>query len=742
MTNATAALSYATDYGWAVHPVGVDKVPTTKHGRNDATKDPAMIDRFFRNGAQIGIATGPESGLFVLDVDLDPKKQINGYITLEHLEKTHGPLPLTPCQKTGRGGAQYLFRYVEGLKNSTGKLGEGIDTRGDGGYIVVAPSRNSAGPYTWVIPPDAVPLADVPQWIIKALKAPEKPLQPRQPSTGDNERAYHLKLLGQAVAKVATSSDGQKHDVLLKMATWMGGLSSLSDTEIEAALWSAIALRADDEQNARKTIADGIAYGRAKPLHTPAPRQSVDRSTGEIYDEPRPQAKTEYTVNHLSDGITLADLQYKEFPPERWIVEGILPEGALLFAAKYKSKKSWMVLAVGLAVAMGGIALGRLPVVQGDVLYLDLEGRQQRIQKRTRAMLGVRQCTWPANFTVFTKWRRGDEALEDLEHWLMAHPNAAMVVIDVLASFRRPMDKAEGFYDYDRSTVDPINELAEKYHVAIILVHHFNKGKHDDIMDSITGSTGLPSAVNTMWALRRDVNDSSIQVLEMRGRDLENDDPLALKWDSYLNQHIIEGPAAEVATSHERRAILKILDDDEPRMPKDIATELGRPVATIQQLMRKLVNDGLVDKVGYGKYAKVRHRDQSDHTDHTDHTDQSDQSLKGKSDQTLIDSANSDRSSIDRSELVAAAGSPKVPQNANSDRSDRYLNAREEMVDPHTISEPELFAADVPQGLTPAQWEQARYTLALGRFAAFADVARSIPMDYHELKKLVEGSTT
>jgi hypothetical protein len=439
-------------------------------------------------------------------------------------------------------------------------------------------------------------------------------------------------------------------------------------------------------------------------------------------------AHKEYTVDWTKQGITLADLQNKEFPPERWIVEGIMPEGAVLFAAKYKSKKSWMVLAVGIAISMGGIALGRLPVVQGDVLYLDLEGRQQRIQKRTRAMLGVRQCQWPDNFTVFTKWRRGNEGLEDLEHWLMAHPNAAMIVVDVLASFRRPMEKHEGFYDYDRETVDPINALGEKYHVAIILVHHFNKGKHDDIMDSITGSTGLPSAVNTMWALRRDVNDSSIQVLELRGRDLENDEPLALKWDSYLNQHIIEGPAAEVAISHERKSILDVMSTDEPLTPKDIAVALGRPVETIKQLLRKMLNEGIVDKVGYGKYARIAKRDHSDHggnSDHSDHSDHSSGESDRKSDRyppRVIGDSTTDHS------LSEATESPKVPQKDKSDRSDRY------------IREGDLFEAITPEGLTPAQWEQARYALALGHFSAFADVARSIPMDYHELKKLVEGA--
>lgn len=377
------------------------------------------------------------------------------------------------------------------------------------------------------------------------------------------------------------------------------------------------------------------------------------------------------TTDKRRDGVTLFDLQYKEFPPERWIIEGILPEGACLFAAKYKSKKSWLSLALGLAIAMGGRAIGRLLVEQGDVLYLDLEGRQQRIQKRTRAMLGVRQVTWPNNFHVYTQWAQADEGLADLEHWLMAHPKAALIIIDVLASFRRPMNKQEEFYRYDRDTVDPINALAEKYHVAIILVHHFNKGKHDDIMDSITGSSGLPSAVNTMWALRRDVNDSSIQVLELRGRDLENDEPLALKWDTYLNQHIIEGPAAEVAISTERKTILAALADDESHTPKDIATTLGRPVETVKQLLRKLLNEGVIDKVGYGKYARISKGDHSDHGGNFDHSDHSDHSAKSDRESPRVignidTDHSSDHSCLEQQDALNEGSKTK------SDRSDGY----------------------------------------------------------------------
>lgn len=604
---ASTALNYAKTYGWAVHPVNVEKKPTTKNGRNDATRDEPTIKLFFRNGAQIGVATGAESGLFVLDVDLDEKRGINGYATLEYLESVHGPLPKTPQQRTGRGGMQYLFKYVDGLKNSTGKIGAGIDTRGHGGYIVVAPSRNTNGPYEWVVSPHDTPLANVPQWLIDALHKADEAEKSQSTVTAPNgeDRPYCLKMLGQAMARCATATDGTKHDTLLKMARWMGGfVPALSEIEIEDTLWTAVALRADDEQGARKTIRDGIAYGKSKPLRVPELRQSihpnVNPHTGEISEAPAVQ-----DTHWLQQGVTLADLQHKPFDPETWVVEDILPEGACLLAAKYKSKKSWLALAIGLPIALGGKALGRLPVAQGRVLYLDLEGKQQRIKKRTRAILGVQNRPWPDNFHVYTTWPQGNEGMDRLEQWFRIYPDTRLVVIDVLSDFRRPMDKYEQPYQYDRATVTPLNQLFERYHAAGLLVHHFNKAKNDDIMDGISGTTGLPSAVNTMWGLSRDVNNSAITILNLRGRDLERDDPIALKWDSYLNIHVIEGPAIEVSRSGEQRAVLTALSDEEARTPQEIATALGKPVESIKFLLRKLLNDGLVDKPLYGKYIRI-----------------------------------------------------------------------------------------------------------------------------------------
>lgn len=483
------------------------------------------------------------------------------------------------------------------------------------------------------------------------------------------KESYAQAALRNETDRVRSAPDGTRNDTLNRAAFVLAQFLDtglLSEDQIVEALSEAAGANGLSPAEIRATLRSGMRAGAQKPRPIPDAR-TVNTTTGEIIDTPKTTAKrVDHVVDWRSQGVTLAELQHKQFVPERWIVEDIFPEGACLLAAKYKSKKSWLALALSLAIAMDRKALGRLNVSSGRVLYLDLEGKQQRIQKRTRAMLGVAHIQWPDNFHIFTKWPQGDEGMRELEGWYQSYPDTALAVIDVLASFRRPMERHEEVYRYDRDTIDPLNNLFERYHSGGLLVHHFNKGKHDDIMDSITGSTGLPSAVNTMWGFTRDPNDSNITIMHMRGRDLENDDPLALRWDSYLNQHVIEGPANEVAISTERRSILGLLGDDEPRTPKEIAIKLGKPVATIQQLLRKLLNDGLIDKPVYGKYAIVRgNRDQTDQSDQSSQTDQSDHS--DRESPTLIGAQVTDQSSVSHQEAV----------NANSDRSDRHLKDAE-----------------------------------------------------------------
>lgn len=159
-----AALSYAAQ-GWPVFPCEeAGKLPLTSHGLKDATTDPKSIRQWWNRwpNANIGIPTGPASGFVVIDIDGEA-----GEAALKKLaEKRH--IPDTLQSNTGNGH-HILFSCPDPpIRNTQGDkgmgLGVGIDTRGEGGFIIAPPSIHSTGSlYEWIEPRN--PLADLPDWL-------------------------------------------------------------------------------------------------------------------------------------------------------------------------------------------------------------------------------------------------------------------------------------------------------------------------------------------------------------------------------------------------------------------------------------------------------------------------------------------------------------------------------------------------------------------------------------------------
>lgn len=131
-------------------------IPKNEGGKGclDASKDAAQIEKWWTRfpQANIGIATGKINGIVVIDVDIDPEKDIDGNDGLKELEKKLGKLPDTWEAITGRGGRHLYFKYPEGhvVKNSASSIAQGVDVRGDGGYVVAPPSIHQTGKeYMW-----------------------------------------------------------------------------------------------------------------------------------------------------------------------------------------------------------------------------------------------------------------------------------------------------------------------------------------------------------------------------------------------------------------------------------------------------------------------------------------------------------------------------------------------------------------------------------------------------------------
>jgi hypothetical protein len=168
-----AALHYISN-NTPVFPAGrIDKHPLCANGFHDATIHENQVRAWWQMwpNAMIAIPTGPRSGVWVLDEDLDLKKGINGHAAMIRLEIEHGALPLTLCSITPRDGLHRLFRWNgANIRNSVGKIAPGIDVRGDGGYFVAPPSARADGvTYHWK---DATAdIAEAPAWLTELALA-------------------------------------------------------------------------------------------------------------------------------------------------------------------------------------------------------------------------------------------------------------------------------------------------------------------------------------------------------------------------------------------------------------------------------------------------------------------------------------------------------------------------------------------------------------------------------------------
>lgn len=179
--NKAQFIEFYSKQGWQAFPCRPsDKTPLVKWA-DVATTEINMLNGWLEQwpDMNIGIATGKRSGIFVLDVDAGH----GGEESLSALIAEHGELPNTPIALTGGGGKHYLFQHpdiqIRNVQNS-GKLGKGLDIRGDGGYIVVAPSKHPSGTtYAWDKnhAPSVTPLAPAPEWMLRILTSTESILQ-------------------------------------------------------------------------------------------------------------------------------------------------------------------------------------------------------------------------------------------------------------------------------------------------------------------------------------------------------------------------------------------------------------------------------------------------------------------------------------------------------------------------------------------------------------------------------------
>lgn len=213
--------------------------------------------------------------------------------------------------------------------------------------------------------------------------------------------------------------------------------------------------------------------------------------------------------------ITAEDLQNRTYEPTPFLVDELIPEGLHILAGAPKIGKSWLALWLCLCVSQGQ-PLWNFVTTQGEVLYLSLEDSLQRIQTR---LFDLTEDAPPTlHFAIMADTlKRGLE--QQIEQFLAEHPTTKLVVIDTLQRVRSTGSDSN-LYANDYQDIGLLKKLADKQHIAILLIHHLRKLHDDDPMNMISGSTGLSGAADSTFVLQKNSRLANVASLHCTGRDI------------------------------------------------------------------------------------------------------------------------------------------------------------------------------------------------------------------------------
>lgn len=571
------------------HPIG----PLVPKGLKQATTDEATIRRWWKAypEANVGIATGKRSGIWAVDVDTIHE----GDLSLEALLQEHGDLPKTPHSLTGGGGDHYVLVCPPDQEIGNCKLAQGIDIKGENGYIVAPPSHHASGfEYAWEVTEhfeDVAP-AEAPAWLRDMVRNRTAPKTAEIPEVVAEWAAemppVPLPAWGMALwtgERVIDASDGQEKargeatKVDRSETLWSIGRALHSGGADGPQIAAALANRDEalgyhkysTRRNGFKAreynrIAVKVMEGRPEPEGTPTLDLSQKKGIGETGEEN--EAGIEGKIPDPT--ARWAAIPASEIDPNgekvTWLWEGYLAVGAITeLVGLWKSGKTTLLCHLVKAMEKGGMFCG-MPLSRCKILVITEEHSSLWAERRDE--LGIGDNVW---FTF-----RPFLGKPNLKLWKLYIAYVAnlvrthqfdLVILDPLTS-QAPIEDENDAAQMTTVIVE-FRQIIEAG-AALLIAHHPSKAGMGQGKSS-RGSGALPGFVDILLEFGRFAPDRAEDTRRVlmglsRYRETPPEVVIELGDDGY----IATGTMANSTLDDRYKVILSVLSDV-PMTRKEIA---------------------------------------------------------------------------------------------------------------------------------------------------------------------------
>lgn len=279
----------------------------------------------------------------------------------------------------------------------------------------------------------------------------------------------------------------------------------------------------------------------------------TENMDGNFYNPPSLVDKNGKPIPVFDTSIeSLSSICKKDLPPIKYFVDGMLSAGFTVLAGNPKIGKSWLVQQLAICIA-SGIPFLEHGTRKASVLYLDLEGSEQRTQER------VKKQGYKLPDNIFVKYRcrtidgepvtmKDNNLVKYLDQILTElTPSPELVIIDTLIKVKGGEKRTLNSYENDSKIFGALQDYAISKGICIVGLTHLHKEIHgfsgSDWTERITGSMGLVGVGDNLWGLfkkGRGENEREA-VFRIAGRDLPECDFLLnhnrdnCRWDLISN---------------------------------------------------------------------------------------------------------------------------------------------------------------------------------------------------------------